>query len=149
MKKTLFIIFLVSIVLCAELSFGKEDFSFQVVVNSTNPDTVLTKEELSKIFLKKVKKWDGLKEKIMPVDLVEDSSIRKEFSEKILDKQISSVKAYWQKQIFSGRGVPPPEKKSDEDILEYIEENQGAIGYISKKTKIGKYDVKLVEITED
>jgi ABC-type phosphate transport system substrate-binding protein len=125
-----------------------ETLDFKVIVNSANSDTVLTRDMISKIFLKKIKRWETSEEKIMPVDLVDDSSIRESFSEIILDKKISSVKAYWQKQIFSGRGVPPPEKKNDKEVLEYVDENEGAIGYVSQNAKIGKYDVTVVEIED-
>jgi hypothetical protein len=59
---------------------------------------------------------------------------------------VSSIKAYWQKQIFSGRGVPPEEKQSDEEVLEYVSKNVGAIGYISESTVRDAYDVKVLEI---
>jgi hypothetical protein len=59
---------------------------------------------------------------------------------------VSSIKAYWQKQIFSGRGVPPEEKESDEEVLEYVSKNVGAIGYISESAETSAYDVKVLEI---
>lgn len=147
MKKIIFSILLCSLLFMINLC-DAEKMDFKVVVNSANPDTVLTKDTISKIFLKKIKRWETMDEKILPVDLVEDSSIRESFSEIILDKKISSVKAYWQKQIFSGRGVPPPEKKNDKEILEYVDENEGAIGYISQNAKINKYDVIVIEIED-
>lgn len=149
MKKISFIIsVLLVILLFTNVSYAQEN-NFKVIVNDTNPDTVLTRETLSKMFLKKVKRWEKMDEKILPVDLLEDSLIREDFTEKILGKKISSVKAFWQKQIFSGRGVPPPEKKNETDVLEYVHENKGAIGYISKNKNTNKYDVTIVEITEE
>ena len=143
MKK---IIFIISLLFMSIGAFGQENITFKVIVNASNPDTTFTKKQISKIFLKKIKKWEITDEKILPVDLIEDSKIRKNFSEIILDKKISSVKAYWQKQIFSGRGVPPPEKKSQKEVLQYVEDNKGAIGYVSKDADLKKYDVKSIKI---
>jgi hypothetical protein len=62
---------------------------------------------------------------------------------------VASIKAYWQKQIFSGRGVPPEEKKSDEEVLKYVTENPGAVGYIAEATKIDAYNnVKVLTIVD-
>ena len=57
-------------------------------------------------------------------------------------------KLFCQKKIFSGRGVPPPEKESDEEVLEYVSKNAGAIGYVAESTEINGYSVKLIEIVD-
>ena len=105
----------------------------------------ISKSEISDMFLKKVKKYDNAT-KILPVDMIDTSPVRQQFSKDVLGKKVASVKAYWQKQIFSGRNVPPPEKKNDKEVLEYIHGNPGAIGYISVSTSIGNYEVKAVKI---
>lgn len=47
-----------------------------------------------------------LAKSVFPVDLPEDSEVRKSFSASILVRQVSSVIAYWQFMIFSGRATP-------------------------------------------
>jgi hypothetical protein len=86
---------------------------------------------------------------VYPVDLEEDSLIRKQFSQDIHRKKIAAIKAYWQQQIFSGREIPPLEKISDEEVLKYVAQKTGAIGYVSKSADISQYDVKLIEIDKD
>ena len=81
-----------------------------------------------------------------PVNLSEDSPVREKFSKEIHKKKIFSIKSYWQKQIFSGRGVPPQEKASDQDVLEYVEENAGAIGYVSASAEVESYKVNVLKI---
>ncbi|MFC1849707.1 substrate-binding domain-containing protein [candidate division CSSED10-310 bacterium] len=148
MKKMLMIFCFITF-LCALSSLGEEEFNFKIIVHDSNTITSLTKEEVAKVFLKKTKKWKTNNEKIQPVDLVEDSSVRKNFSDRVLDRRISSVKAYWQKQIFSGRGVPPPEKETDKHVLEYVQDHERAIGYIAQDTETGQYSVKIVVIKEN
>jgi ABC-type phosphate transport system substrate-binding protein len=110
--------------------------SFTVVVNAANPTVSLTADEISKMFFKKTLRWsDG--EKVLPVDLSEQSPVRESFSAQIHGRPTAAVKAYWQKMIFSGRDVPPLEKPSAEDALAYVRANPGAIGYVAAGTNLG------------
>jgi ABC-type phosphate transport system substrate-binding protein len=103
---------------------------YQVVVNANNPTDILTKEQLGKMFLKKIVKWDtGIP--IVPVDQVPISPARAAFTKIIHGKPVSAIASYWQQQIFAGREVPPAEKAGDAAVLAFVKANPGAIGYIS------------------
>ncbi len=149
MKNIVVLLVFLSSVLPSGVLWANEDVSFKVIVNASNPDAELTKEEISKLFLKKEKTWKSHKEAVLPVDQVNDSPVRETFSKVIHGRKVSSIKAYWQKQIFSGRGVPPEEKKSDEEVLQYVAENAGAIGYILESAEIDSDEVKVLKITEE
>ena len=58
---------------------------------------------------------------------------------------MTAVKSFWQRMIFSGRGVPPVEKDTDEEVLSYVGANAGAIGYLSAGAALSD-DVKKLEI---
>lgn len=119
--------------------------SYKVIVNKDSSISSLTKDQISKLFLKKVTRFtDGTT--ALPVDLVSDSSIRQAFSGEIHGQSVASVRKYWQKQIFSGRGVPPPEKHNDQEVIAFVEANPGAIGYISASTSTD--DVKVINIIQ-
>jgi len=124
MKRYILLIVLVSLGLAIQAQ------SFKVVVNSDNSVASLTKKELSDIFLKKHLKWQN-GEAIVPVDLSSRSPIREAFSSQVHDKSVSAVKSYWQQFVFAGKGTPPVEKNSDEEVIEYIKRTPGAIGYVS------------------
>ena len=119
--------------------------TFKVIVNQDNPVTALTKNEVSNVFLKKNTKWDN-NVAILLVDLTDSSDAREAFSKAIHERKASAIKAYWQGQIFSGRNIPPVEKKSDREVLEFVQDNPGAIGYISFATATGGFKVKTIEI---
>jgi ABC-type phosphate transport system substrate-binding protein len=149
MKNGMIVLIAVILAVGGNIVVADEQPTFKVIIHTTNPTESLSKQELSKLFLKKVKQWKDWKETVLPVDLLDDSPVRQAFSETIHEREIASIKAYWQKKIFSGRGVPPEEKKSDEDVLKYVSENPGAVGYIAEATSIEAYeDVKILEITE-
>lgn len=149
MKYMIFLMLWVAILGLSNLLFAEEPGAFQVIVHTSNPHSGLTKKEISKLFLKKLTQWEKTNEHVYPVDLLEDSPVRKRFSKEIHGKQVAAIKAYWQQQIFSGREVPPLEKASDKEVLKYVGEKTGAIGYVSKSTDISPYDVKVIEIMKD
>ena len=119
---------------------------FVVVVNAGNPATGLSVAELSQMFLQKTPRWPS-GEKVMAVDLTEDSPAREAFSKAILDRPTSAVKAYWQKMIFSGRDVPPPEKTSSADVLAFVRSNPGGIGYVPAGTDLPS-GVRALQVTD-
>ena len=119
---------------------------FRLIVNVNNPVESLTRGQVSKLFLRKATSWSagGL---VQPVDQAEGSRVREAFTNAVHHKTVGAVKAYWQQQVFSGRGVPPPEKGSDAEVTAYVNSNEGAIGYVSVNAKLD--GVKAVSVTED
>ncbi len=104
--------------------------TFQIIVNSANPQTSLRRAYISKLFLRKVSTWDHGGE-VSAADMPVRSPVRAQFSQGIHGKSASAVKSHWQQQIFSGRGVPPPEFSSNSEVVAYVRRHPGAIGYVS------------------
>jgi len=118
--------------------------SFKIVANGANGAETISKQQLEDIFMKKAGAWsDG--QPVIPVDQSASSSTRHGFSKVIFGRDTNAIKSYWQRQIFSGRGVPPPEKGSDDEVLAFVRVNSGAIGYVSSDADIGS-GVKVLEI---
>ena len=125
---------------------------FRIIVHRDNPITALSAKALSRIFLKKTKRWDEdlwpEEVRIVPYDLAEKSQVRKDFTRTVHDKSTGAIKSYWQREIFSGRDVNPDELDSDEDMMERVASDRGAIGYVSGNAKIaGK--LKVLEIADE
>jgi ABC-type phosphate transport system substrate-binding protein len=103
---------------------------YVVIANEANGVSTLSADEVSRIFLKKTRRWtNGLD--VVPVDLSESTPAREAFSTAVHHKPVKAVHAYWQQQIFSGRDVPPVEKTSDEQVIAFVLATPGAIGYVS------------------
>ena len=119
---------------------------FIVVVNDQNAVRAMSRAQVSRYFLKKISRWDS-GAVAMPVDLPANSPVREAFSRRVLAKSVSSVKAYWQQQIFSGRDVPPPEKPSDDAVLEFVQTNPAAIAYVSPNVALPR-GVRALDVTD-
>jgi len=117
--------------------------SVKVIVHPSNSISSMGKDQLARIFMKKLTEWEG-GSRILVVDLTGESAVRNAFCREVFGKSLTAVKSYWQQQIFSGRGVPPLEKASDAEVLAYVKANQGAIGYVSADAPTG--GVKVIAI---
>lgn len=109
--------------------------SYIIIVNNSNTTNSISQKAVSNYFLKKSLKWDN-GDKVAPVDLSSKSSVRADFSKQVHNKSVSSVKSYWQQYVFAGKGTPPVEKHSDDEIIAYVKSNPGAIGYVSTDADI-------------
>ena len=88
----------------------------------------------AKIFSKRLGTWpDGQRTK--PVDLPVASATREAFSREVLGQPAGVIEEMWQKQIFSGRDVPPPRKASDSEVIDYVARYPGAIGYVAASSR--------------
>jgi ABC-type phosphate transport system substrate-binding protein len=107
---------------------------FQIIVHPSNPAASVDRKFVLDVFLRKTTRWPN-EQPVRPVDLPTDSPTRQRFSGVALGRSVSAVKAYWLQVIFSGHGVPPPEIDSDEQVVRFVAQTAGAIGYVSGTAK--------------
>jgi ABC-type phosphate transport system substrate-binding protein len=125
---------------------GAEDASsYKVIVNPSNAATQLSRLKVGELFLKKTTRWpDG--HPVMPVEPSGKSPVRQRFTLEIYGKQVIAISAYWQQMIFSGKGVPPPERANDAEVVAFVRDTPGAIGYVWSGTDVS--GVKVVAVTD-
>ncbi|SMO40050.1 substrate-binding domain-containing protein [Gracilimonas mengyeensis] len=110
---------------------------FKAVVNKANAAESISKEDLSKIFLKEQTKWaDGTA--ITPIDLKAQSATRVAFSLEVHGRSVGAIRSHWQQAAFSGAGTAPLERSSDTDVIEFVKANPGAVGYVSAAADISE-----------
>ncbi len=119
--------------------------SYRVITNPGNPVTSLSRTQVSRLLLKKVTKWDS-GQQVQAVDQGGAETVREVFTKEIHGRSVVSIKRFWQRQIFTGKDVPPPELGSDREVVDFVSKNAGAIGYVSTGASLD--GVKAVDITE-
>jgi ABC-type phosphate transport system substrate-binding protein len=103
---------------------------FRVIVHAGNSTPSATPAEVSRLMLKKSINWEDGTD-AYPIDLDSSSPVREAFSQAIHGRSTPSIVKFWQRQIFSGRVVPPPTVASDEQVVAYVRSHPGGIGYVS------------------
>ena len=119
------------------------DSDYQVIVHPDNAVTDVARDVLREAYLKKAIEWPG-GETIRPIDLTTRFTQRERFAHEVLRKTPAQLKSYWNQQIFSGKGVPPPEASSPGDVVNYVVAHRGAVGYIPARADPGH--AKVVRI---
>ncbi len=96
-----------------------------IVVNPQNDAKTMSSSQAAQFFL-------GGSVQFTPLEQASGSPIRLEFYKKVLEKEPPQVQAIWARIVFTGKGKPPKEYKSSEEVKKAIRENINAIGYIEK-----------------
>lgn len=118
---------------------------YWVIVHPDNPTNSLPREEVSRLFLKKVTRWEDGRT-AAPVDLAESSRARDAFSRDVHHRPPSAIKKYWQQMVFSGESAPPPEVATEADVLAMVRSDPAAIGYVSDEAVLR--GVKILDVVE-
>lgn len=101
-----------------------------VIVHKDNANNAISKNEVSRLYLGKLKKFpNGLD--AIPIDLAAGDS-RKKFYSKVVKKNDAQLRAYWSRIIFTGKGQPPRQEQSEESIINLVSSNPNLIGYVDK-----------------
>lgn len=127
--------------------FASVSYAAEVVIiaNTSVGDATLTKKGIRDIYLGKQVKWaDGSK---IYLSALKKSDIHKKFTKNYLSKNPAQFRMYWKKMVFTGKGRAPESYKSEADILKYVAETEGAIGYIS--SGISPEKVKLITVSDN
>lgn len=126
MKRKIFLRFFLTTQVLLLLGIASPAFAeLVIVVNPQNPATKMFPAQAAQFFL-------GGSVLFTPVDQAENSPIRAEFYKKVLEKEPAQVQAIWSRIVFTGKGKPPKEYKSSDQVKKAVSENVNVIGYIEK-----------------
>ena len=118
--------------LCTVLSlntFANNDFVVAVSKDSTI--NKLSKHDIAKLFLSKIKNFPN-GEKAIPIEINHKQS-HILFHKQVTNKNEKQLSRYWAKMIFTGRGIPPKRLEKMSDVIEFVTKNTNAITYIQRK----------------
>lgn len=108
------------------------DQSVVIIVNKDNPIESLTMVEVKLYWLRKVKKrWPEINKNIRPADRKGKSTEQEVFYKKVLKMSANDVEAYFNQRQYESAEKPQDKFGSDQDIIEFVAEQEGSIGYIS------------------
>ncbi len=89
----------------------------------------LGSEQIADIFLGRMRRLpDG--QPVTPIDQAEGTPTRDAFYALVTGRSPAQVKGHWAKIIFTGRGEPPRQVASCEEVKKLVAGDPNAIGYI-------------------
>jgi hypothetical protein len=114
-----------------------------VVVHPDSGITHLSREEVARIFMGSQKRFaSGLV--ALPVEPVAPEAIRERFYQLLVNLPLPQVRSYWAQMYFSGQAQPPRQVKDEEEVVEIVSANKGAVGFLEEDKPIRKVRVVLV-----
>ncbi len=115
-----------------------------IISNTNNPIATLSKANLRNIFLGNTITW-ATDQFIKVADYTAESKVRKEFSNNYLDLTPQKVSMIWIKVSLSGKAVPPKIFRDEDELKQFIAENENAIGYVSSSQNLSQ-KLKVIQI---
>ena len=102
-----------------------------VIVSARTAAPALRPDQVAAIFLgQSAQTPDGAV--VTAIDQPVGSTTRDEFYTKVASKSPALLKAYWSKQLFTGRGQPPREVAGNAAVRKLVADTPGMIGYIER-----------------
>jgi ABC-type phosphate transport system substrate-binding protein len=100
-----------------------------VIVNPKNPAAALTAQQVAALYLGNAITFPH-GDPVTMADQPEAAAIRGDFYQKATARSVAQVRAMWARIIFTGKGTPPKELKSDAEVKAFVAADPRAIGYV-------------------
>lgn len=129
---------LVMVLLYLNVPFASADIA--IITHPGVKEIGLNRAELASIYLGKKKEYSN-GESIKAVDLPKESIAHRIFYKVILKKSQKEINRYWSKIKYTGKGKPPKKLTTAKEVVRWVANTEGAIGYVD-----GKYLNKSVKV---
>ncbi len=113
-----------------------------VIANPAVPSDSLNSGVISDIYHSRKAKWDN--GDTISVAMLKKGPVHEKFARDIARSTSSKLKNIWKKVIFTGTGTPPKIFRQESDMVRFVAETKGAIGYINASTS--HEGVKVISI---
>lgn len=126
----------------APLSLTADAADYKIIANPNVTLDTVDLPSLRDIYLGKTKRWeDG--SNVQPV-YVTKGDAHKKFLSEVVHKTPAQFRTYWKRAVFTGGRAGFKKVSSQEELIKYIQDNEGAVGYISADTEVE--GVKIIEV---
>lgn len=99
-----------------------------IIAHQDVSETTVTEKDLQEMFLGKRVQWKD-NTAIHPVT-VKDQKHHSVFLKQYVNKSSAKWNAHWKRMVFTGNGTPPKQFATQQELLDYVANTAGAIGYV-------------------
>ena len=89
----------------------------------------LNSTTVQRIFTGKAIEVDGV---LVTAINLKSGALRNRFLQRFLNQDDDKYTAYWTVRRFIGKGIPPKELSSTAEVIDFVQNTPGAIGYIDE-----------------
>lgn len=82
------------------------------------------------------------------IDLPRDSVLRQHFYSTLTGMTPAQVSSYWARLMFTGQTMPPISFATEQTVLDYLQRNPDAVGYVGAEPTDSRVKVLLVLKTD-
>jgi ABC-type phosphate transport system substrate-binding protein len=132
MRQKIFLLF------CLLASTANAEPDITIIAHGNNEYDNLTRKQIADIYMGRITSLPNGTIPL-PLDYQGNSDVRARFYQSITGKNMSQINAYWARLSFTGQANPPRRLADKAAILQVIEKNQDALGYIdnfASETKV-------------
>ena len=126
--RKLFIIVSLILAVSADAAFADT----VVITNKNVGDTELSQADVKEIFLGKKKKWSDNSR--IHFAVVKDAAVHEVFLQTYIKRSSNQYKNHWKNMVFTGKGKMPKSFATAAELVEFVANTSGAIGYADSRT---------------
>jgi ABC-type phosphate transport system substrate-binding protein len=115
-----------------------------IIVNPNVTVERLPRNSIAEIYMNTKTRWDN-GDKIR-VTMLKTGATHDAFVRELVKTTSDRLTTLWKKVVFTGAGTPPKILKDETEVLAFVTETPGAIGYIAAATPHER--VKVLALTE-
>ena len=134
-------------VLCAIISLliSFQEMEGVVIVHPSNATNEMTISQAKLFYTRKIKRYWPNNMPIRPVALKGKTGLQTSFYHKVLRMSQEEVEGYFKQRQFANAESAPVEVSSESEMVEYVSNNGGAIGFVSASVaEANKGKVKIL-----
>ena len=111
-----------------------------VVVNTRAAVDHLSQDDVINIFLGRYRRLPG-GVSAFPIDQAVDGGMKAAFYQRLVNKNLNDINAYWARLVFSGKAAPPLKTASHAEVIKLLSSTPGAIAYLDRSQVDGRFKV--------
>ena len=120
---------LVGVLMCLTASPARAAAEFKVIAHTSVRVSHVSPDELRGVFLEtRTSLADG--SHVEPV-LLKSGDVHDTFVKQYTGKTTAGLENYYRSLVFTGKGAIPKTLRSDAEVVAYVKNTRGAIGYVS------------------
>lgn len=129
-------------VFCLTLTSAASAEDLVIIGNPNLPAPSLDAKDLQRIYMGKQTRWDN-DVAIVPV-MLKSGAVHDSFVESYLGRSVHRFVTYWRQMVFTGKGMPPRSFASENELVEFVANTPGSLGYASARANVQSVMVILI-----